>query len=119
VEIRRVLKDEGLLAVELPGYLYSVWREKGVLCWLLDGQWIRGFDATHRLYYFSPATTKLLLERTGFRWLRMLPEQASLRGRGAARALNEIHFALARLLFRASAKRVSLAGKELYLATKA
>lgn len=118
-EIHRVLTDDGLLAVELPGYVYSLCRERGPLCWLLDGTWVRGFGGTHRLFYFSPATTRLLLERSGFRLLKMLPEQASLGRRGAARLLNEVHFALARLLFKASRGKVSIAGKELYLAAKA
>lgn len=119
IEIRRILKDDGLLALEIPGLTYRLFRERGPLCWLLDRKWIRGFKDSPHLYYFSPRTIRLLLEEVGFRVIKVIPEQASLGRRGLARALNDIHFALARLLFTATAGVLSIAGKELYLAVKA
>jgi SAM-dependent methyltransferase len=117
-EIHRILKDDGLLAMEIPGVRYTLWREKGLLCWLLDRKWMRGLTNSLHLYYFSPLTISLLLESTGFRVLKMIPEQASLGQRGITRAVNNLHFAAARLLFRLSGGRLSIAGKELYLAVK-
>jgi len=117
LEIHRILKDDGLLAVEIPGLWYRLLRDKGLLCWLLDRLWVRGFRGM-QFYYFSPVTIRLLLESTGFRVLRMMPEQASLGRRGVAELLNEAHFQLAKLLFRTTASRFSIAGKEFYLARK-
>jgi SAM-dependent methyltransferase len=116
-EARRILKNDGLLAVELPGLTYSLLRERGPVCWLLDRKWMRGFGSVH-LYHFSPSTTRLLLQRTGFRVIKMIPEQASLGRQGISRLLNNLHFAVTRLLFTASVGRVSIAGKEFYLAIK-
>jgi SAM-dependent methyltransferase/folate-dependent phosphoribosylglycinamide formyltransferase PurN len=118
-EIARVLKDDGLLVVEIPGHNYRAMREKGPVCWLLDGVWRRNLADHSHLYFFSPDTLRLLLRKAGFRVIRMCPEPASL-SRGAISAVvNAGHFAVARLLFCATAGRVSIAGKELYLAVKA
>lgn len=119
VELRRILKEDGILVVEIPGYAYSLLRDKGLICWMLDRTWVRGFTHTRHLYYFSPRSLKLLLERAGFLVIKEVPEQASLGRRGLARLLNEVHFTLARALFRASSGRLSIAGKEVYLAAKA
>lgn len=117
-EIRRILRDDGLLGVEIPGLTYRLLRQRGPICWLLDRKWIRGFTDSWHLYYFSPSTLKLLLEAVGFHVVNVIPEQASLGRRGIARTLNNLHFALARLLVKVTAGRLSIAGKELYLATK-
>ncbi|HEV2426198.1 MAG TPA: class I SAM-dependent methyltransferase [Terriglobia bacterium] len=118
-EAHRVLKDDGVLAVEVPGYRYTLFRDKGPVCWLLDGKRMRGFTSSHHLYYFAPKTLKLLLTSAGFRIIEMIPEQASLAQAWFGSCLNEIHFLLAKALFSASRGRVSIAGKEFYLAVKA
>jgi hypothetical protein len=117
-EIHRILKDDGILTLEIPGYRYSFLRERGVLCWLLDGQWSRGLADSSHLFYFSPRTIRLLLEKAGFELRKMVPEQASLGRTGALGLLNDLHFALARALFRVTGGNFSFAGKELYLAVK-
>ncbi len=119
VELKRILKDDGLLAIEIPGYAYSLLRDKGPICWMLDGTWMRGFTKTRHLYYFSPRSLRLLLQRAGFRIIKVIPEQASLGRHGIARVLNEMHFALARTVLAITNGRLSIAGKEVYLAVKA
>jgi len=118
-EAHRTLKDDGLLAVEVPGLTHTLLRDKGPLCWALDRKWRCGFENSYHLFYFSPVTIRLLLKQTGFHVFDMVPEQASLDRRGVLAALNEAQFALARLLFWVSVGRISIAAKELYLATKA
>lgn len=119
LEFKRILKDDGLLAIEIPGYAYSLLRDKGPICWILDRTWVRGFTKTRHLYYFSPRSLRLLLQRAGFRIVKVIPEQASLGRRGIARVLNEMHLALARAVFAISNGVLSIAGKEVYLAVKA
>ena len=118
IEIRRILKDDGLLAAEVPGFTYTLLRNRGPLCWLLDRKWTKGYVGSFHLYYFSRRSLRLLLEASGFRVLKTIPEQASLGRGGLLRSLNDLHFALARLIFSASGGRLSVAGKELYLAVK-
>ena len=117
IEIRRVLKDDGLLALEIPGYTYRMMRERGPLCWLLNRTWARGFANSRHLYFFSPRTIRRLLNNAGFRIVRVVPEQASMSMGNLGLVLNHLHFAAARLLFHLIG--VSIAGKELYLAIKA
>lgn len=118
-EAHRILKNDGLLAVELPGLTYSLLRERGPLCWLLDSKWMRGFTNSYHLYYFSASTLQSLLKCSGFDLIKMLPAQASLGRRGISRLLNNLHFAATRFLFKASAGRLSIAAKEFWLAVKA
>jgi len=118
VEIRRILKDDGLLAVEIPGLTAMKWRDKGLLCWLLEGRWERLFAISGILYYFSPSTIRLLFESAGFRVLKMVPG-ASVSVRSLAQAYHDFYFALAWLVFKASAGQFSIAGRELYLGVKA
>jgi len=117
-ESHRILKDDGVLAIEVPGLAYTFAREQGPLCWLLDRKWRRGLANSFHLYYFSPGTIRSLLSMAGFSLLQMFPEQASFRGRIIDRALSEIHFGLARLLHWITARRISISGKEFYLAAK-
>jgi SAM-dependent methyltransferase len=73
VEIGRILKDDGLLAVEIPDITHTKLRDKGLLCWLLDGRWEKLFTVSGILYFFSPSTMRLLFQGAGFRVLRMVP----------------------------------------------
>lgn len=118
-EVHRLLKDDGLLAVEIPGLTYTWLRMQRPVRWLLDGKTNGGLAHSRHLYYFSPKTIRLLLEAAGFRVLQMLPEQASLGGGRARRMMNDLHFRTAQAVHGATRGRISIAGKELYLARKA
>jgi SAM-dependent methyltransferase len=118
-EARRILKEDGLLAVEIPGLTYTFLRTTSPTCWLLDRRASPGLADSRHLYHFSPATIRILLETAGFRLLHMIPEQASLGGGRARRLLNGLHFRLARAIHRRTHGKISIAGKELYLARKA
>jgi SAM-dependent methyltransferase len=116
-EIRRILKNGGVLAMEIPGLKYEHVRERGILCWLLDRQWSRCFSFPWHLYFFSPATLKLLLNKYGFKDILLIPEQASLERRGFTRMINDVHYQFARFVGWISGGRQSFAGKEFYLST--
>lgn len=116
-EIKRILKNGGILAIEIPGINYQLVREKGLLCWLLDRTWSRCFSYPWHLYFFSPATLSLLLSRFGFGDLVCIPEQASLERKGFIRIINDFHYFLSRLIGQVSKGKLSFAGKEFYLST--
>ncbi len=117
-ESHRILKDDGLLAVEIPGLAYTLVRAKDPLCRLLDGRASPRLADSCHLYQFSPSTMERLLARCGFRVLERIPEQASLRGGSLRRMVNRLHFLMARTVDWATLGKVSIAGKELYLARK-
>ena len=117
-EIRRILRDNGILAVEIPGYNYTLLRRGKLLSRFLDrGSGISLADSAN-LYYFSPKTLARVFASAGFDLLEMIPEQASLSRKGLPRFLNEAHFAFSKLLFKLTGARISFAGKELHLAQK-
>jgi SAM-dependent methyltransferase len=118
-EVRRILRDDGLLAVEIPGLTYTLLRSKNPVYWLLEGRPSPGLANSRHLYHFSPHTIRRLLAACGFRVLHMIPEQASLAGGRLRRILNRCHFQIARTVDWATRGTVSIAGKELYLARKA
>jgi len=117
-EVHRILKNDGLVAVEIPGLTYTLLRAKKPVCWLLDGKTGGGLADSCHLYHFSPNTIRRLLEGTGFRVLRRIPEQASLGGGMTRRMLSALHFRMAQAVHRGSRGRISIAGKELYLARR-
>jgi SAM-dependent methyltransferase len=119
LEIHRILKADGLLAVEIPGRAYSRVRNWSAITCLFDGlPSARKLLYSNHLFFFSAKTLVSLLRKAGFEVVAKHPEQASLARGGALRALNEIHFAIARALHKATAGRLSIAGKEFYIARK-
>jgi SAM-dependent methyltransferase len=118
-ESRRILKDDGWLAVEIPGLAYTLVRAMGPICRLIDGQPSPGLANSRHLYHFSANTIQRLLARCGFRVVERVPEQASLRGGRLRRMVNRLHFQMARTVDWATLGKISIAGKELYLARKA
>ena len=117
-EIRRILKDDGLLAIEIPGFRYRKVRDRGVICYLLDGEWSRISPRNPDLYYFSPATLRVLLDTAGFRIRQVIPQQAPTRRNPLLRCMNHLHFGAARGAFAITRGRMSWAAKEMYLAEK-
>jgi len=115
-EIRRILKPGGLLAIEIPGFNYRFLRNRGPIAFLLNRQWTTFDPASGHLYYWSGKSLRALLEKAGFRVVKVVAQQASLGRGGIWRLINDLHFLLARTLMSISSGRLSIAGKELYLA---
>jgi hypothetical protein len=114
------MKGDGLLAVEIPGFTYRLFREYGPLCYVLDGKWARAYATPSQLYYFSPRTIQTMLAAAGFRVISFVPEQASIARESRIKAtLSRLHLGLARGVFKATGGKASIAGKEFYLAVKA
>ena len=117
-EIRRILKDDGLLAIEIPGFRYRKFRDRGLICYLADGRWSRISPRNSDLYYFSPATFKTLLDNAGFRIRQVIPQQAPTRRNPLLQCLNRLHFNLNKGLFAITLGRTSFAAKEMYIVEK-
>ncbi len=117
-EIRRILKDDGLLAIEIPGFRYRKVRDRGLICYLVDGEWSRISPRNPDLYYFSPATLKALLDTAGFRIRRVIPQQAPTRRNPLLQRMNHLHFNLNKGLFAITRGRTSFAAKEMYIVEK-
>ena len=114
----QLLKPDGILALEIPGFTYKLLRERGPLCLLFDGKWSRLRPESYHLYHFSPSTLSQLLDKAGFEIVKAQPEQAPLRRSDLANLFNHLHFGVAQFLYWTSGGHFSIAAKELYIARK-
>jgi SAM-dependent methyltransferase len=64
-EVARILKPEGLLAIEVAGQRYTFLRSRGPVCQLLEGRWTRLRTDSSYLYWFSPAGLIRMLAASG------------------------------------------------------
>jgi hypothetical protein len=65
-EVRRILKPNGVLAIEITGQAYMFFRSRGLITFMLEGRWSR-FNSDSHLFWFNPAGLRMLLEQSGFR----------------------------------------------------
>lgn len=66
-EVRRSLKPDGLLVIELPLATSRIWGASTALGRLLKGRRKSLLDTSDHLYYFTPQSISRLLQRCGFR----------------------------------------------------
>jgi SAM-dependent methyltransferase len=100
-EICRVMKPDGLLIVELPGYHFRRLRDRGVLSWFSTNRWQR-VDPRVRLHYFTATLFRRLTELCGFRLLAIVPEAPPEQSSAVGQATLGATFAVGRLLWRAT-----------------
>lgn len=83
-EVGRVLRPNGLVAIEIPGQAYTLARSRGLLCFLLEGQWTRLSTNSAYLYWYSPKGLEKLLNILGFQIIDWQviesPERKGIRG---------------------------------------
>jgi SAM-dependent methyltransferase len=65
-EFRRILKDGGLLVLELPWANSRIWRRSVAKAGLLPGGSRPLLETSDHLFYYTPKSIALLLERCGF-----------------------------------------------------
>jgi ubiquinone/menaquinone biosynthesis C-methylase UbiE len=65
IEAWRILKPTGLLAIEITGQAYMFFRSRGVIAFLMEGQWCRLRSDSH-LFWFNPTGLHDLLKIVGF-----------------------------------------------------
>lgn len=114
---RRQVIDGGLLAVEIPGYLYRALLHIGPVPLLTKGRWTDLNAAVH-LHFLSDSTMRRMLEAAGFQVDQVLALPSSLR-QGMSGAGQKWVGAVAERLPGIRHGRPSLVPKYLYFATAA
>jgi SAM-dependent methyltransferase len=71
--LRRVLRPDGLLIIELPLATSRIWRTSRPLGRLLSGSRRPLLESSDHLFYFTPKSMSLLLERCGFQVQAIVP----------------------------------------------
>jgi SAM-dependent methyltransferase len=117
-EMHRILADDGILIVEIPGYHFRLLKNTGVVSQLLYGKWI-AMNPKELLYYFSDDTMRRLLVKSGFEVCRVSPTIPSLYGGFARQSLLSLYGKFSHALFNVTNHKINLATKVVYIARKA
>jgi SAM-dependent methyltransferase len=115
--MRRLLKPDGVLAVEFAGQAYMLQRSVGPLNYLLEGRWSRLRTDGRHLYFFTPDGMRTLLSMAGFSVLKFIPIP-SPRKPGWRGWLSRIHFAICCGMAGCSDRFLSYCPKLLCIATR-
>jgi SAM-dependent methyltransferase len=65
LDVRRILKPTGILAIEITGQAYMFFRSRGIIALLMEGHWSRLSSDSH-LFWFNPTGLQQLLRDVGF-----------------------------------------------------
>lgn len=117
-KIHYLLKEDGLLAIEVPGFTYWVLRNVGPISLAVNRRWCHLSPESPHLFYFSSESLRKLLGRAGFEVTGVIPEESPLSDSQARQLLKSFYLRISRLLFRSSIRMVDFAPKVLYLCRK-
>ncbi len=117
VEARRILKPDGILAIEITGQAYMFARSRGLIALLLDKQWCRLSSDSH-LYWFAPLGLSRLLTMAGFQPFAWYVIPSPRHGNMLVDLLTGLHFSALRSLSRISSRSLTWAPKYLCLARR-
>lgn len=117
-EIGRILKPGGLLAIETAGQAYALWRNYGLVPWLLDRRWSRASSDSSYTFWFSPPGLGRLLRKAGFEPLVWYVIPSPLHSKRLMNIATGLHFGITRLMSRFSLRALTWAPKYLVLARR-
>jgi len=98
-EIKRILKEDGLFALEIPGLSFRLLKNKGLFSRLIYGVPARLNAGVHLIYY-NRKTLGEMLERHGFQEVKNLPERSPEYGPAIFRFLTRIYYNITSVLYR-------------------
>jgi len=114
--LARILKDDGVLAIGVPGYNYQRLRHIGPISSLTHGS--RCSLTSSHLFYFSDNTMAKLLQSQGLRIFDLVQLGSSLYGSRAGRFARNVYVTLSGALSAMTFGRINLAPHVLYLCQK-
>lgn len=117
MEMARILKPGGLLAIEIPGLSFRLFKNKGVICRLLYGVPVK-LNAGVHLYYYSKETLSHLCSKFGFEIAFTYPERSPSYGLLPFRMATAAYYFLTSLLYRVSSGAINACPKEFIIFRK-
>lgn len=112
-----LLKDDGVLAIAVPGYAYCRLRHSSPISHALNGK--KCSLPTSHLFYFSETSMVKLLTNHGFAIVRTAQVGTSVYGNGLRRSTQSTYLACTSAIERLTFGRIKLAPHQLYLCSKA
>ena len=116
-EVRRVMKQDGILIIELPGLARMLWKA-GPVSLLLKGRW-NSFTPNQHLFFFSKKTLGALLKKTGFYIDSVELVQSPQRKNMAVEAVNSAYLLFSNAVHALTMKRFCISSRVVYSAMKA
>lgn len=117
-EIHRILQPGGILAIEISGQAYMLWRNYGLISWLLDRRWSRASTDSSYIFWFNPLGLKRLLKKTGFDLADWHVVPSPSHSNKLLNLVTQLHFNMALQLARFSFRTLTWAPKYLCLARR-
>lgn len=114
--LTRILKDDGLLAIAVPGLTYQKLRHTGLISYLLHGSKC-SLTSSH-LFYFSDTNMAKLLQSQGLRLFDIVQLGSSAYGTPVGRLARSTYLTFTRALGTLTLGRINLAPHVLYLCRK-
>ncbi len=116
--IHRLLADDGVLVIEIPGLLFRLLRNVGPVSWIEYRKWCHLSSISLHLFYYSDNSFRKLLKIGGFGAEKIMLEQSPIRASRLMTFVNELYFAASRLIYRITLGKLNLAAKVVYLCRK-
>ena len=117
-EISRVMKPGGILAVEIPGQAFMLWRSRGLLCWLMERQWTRLRTDSAYVLWPTPLGLRRFLTRIGFQAVGWHVISSPKQSGRLQRILSQTYFRLSSAAARSFPRTLTFAPRYLFLARK-
>lgn len=114
--IESTLKDDGFLAIAVPGYAYQRLRYSGAISYLLYGR--RCSLTSSHLFYFSKNSMTELLKSQGFRIFDTVQLGSSFYGGKVGKFARQTYLKFSEILGSLTLEKVNLAPHVLYLCEK-
>lgn len=115
-EINRILDDDGLLVVELPGFVRMLWKT-GPISIILHGRW-NSITPHGHLFFFSRKSFSTMLEKAGFYVERVEMQYFPSRPSKLIEWLNSFYLTVAKIVYKLSMHTLCISGRVVYFARK-
>ena len=117
VEARRILKPQGIMALEIAGQAYMFARSRGLVSLLMEKRWCRLTTDSH-MYWFNPRGLAQLLKKAGFSTFAWFVIPSPHSGNIFRDSMVGLHFTLLNTLSKLSYKSLTWAPKYICLARR-
>lgn len=99
-EVKRILKEDGILAVEISGLKYQIIRSNGLFCYLLDGKRTRMYSKSSYINWISFQGMKKLSIISGFGLIDLHPIKSPSSKKGLLNFFSNLYFSIISFLSR-------------------
>ena len=117
-EISRIILPGGVLAIEISGQSYMLWRNYGLISWIFDRRWSRASTDSSYTFWFNPSGLEQLLRKTGFELASWHVIPSPQHSNKLFNMVTKLHFSISSRLVRSSFRTLTWAPKYLFLARR-